>query len=135
MTALHFSDPVDGCQCAFCSMARVKIAVVAKQQAQTDLEDAVVDARMARVTWAEIGKMLGVSKQTAHERYAMLVVMRRIEATTPPEPTFELTTCVADGDGDCTHFECPQLRDGEPEATGRSCPLYGWADGHGRAGG
>ena len=25
--------------------------------------------------------------------------------------------------GDCAHSNCPQLRDGEPKATGRHCPL------------
>jgi len=32
-------------------------------------------------------------------------------------------TCHADRDGDCTWEGCPQLRDGEPEKTGRHCPL------------
>lgn len=32
--------------------------------------------------------------------------------------------CAADSDGDCTHPDCPQLRDGEPEKTGRSCPIH-----------
>lgn len=31
--------------------------------------------------------------------------------------------CHADRDGDCTWVECPQLRDGEPEKSGRHCPL------------
>lgn len=31
--------------------------------------------------------------------------------------------CHADRDGDCRHADCPQLRDGEPRATGRHCPL------------
>jgi|GEM_PF-5987150 hypothetical protein len=31
--------------------------------------------------------------------------------------------CHADRDGDCEHADCPQLRDGEPKATGRHCPL------------
>lgn len=30
--------------------------------------------------------------------------------------------CMSDGDGDCTWSGCPQLRDGEPKATGRHCP-------------
>lgn len=34
-----------------------------------------------------------------------------------------LTRCAAGKDGDCTHWLCPQLRDGEPKATGRHCPL------------
>jgi len=31
--------------------------------------------------------------------------------------------CHANRDGDCTHADCPQLRDGEPHKTGRHCPL------------
>ena len=34
-----------------------------------------------------------------------------------------LTRCQAGGDGDCIAKQCPQLRDGEPRATGRHCPL------------
>ena len=36
---------------------------------------------------------------------------------------FEVERCHADRDGDCKHATCPQLRDGEPAATGRHCPL------------
>lgn len=32
-------------------------------------------------------------------------------------------TCWADRDGECTHAGCPQLRDNEPAASGRHCPL------------
>lgn len=38
-------------------------------------------------------------------------------------PTTQQARCHADRDGDCTHADCPQLRDGEPRATGRHCPL------------
>ena len=31
--------------------------------------------------------------------------------------------CHADSDGECHHKDCPQLRDDEPKATGRHCPL------------
>lgn len=34
-----------------------------------------------------------------------------------------LTICAAGRDGECGHAQCPQLRDGEPRATGRHCPL------------
>lgn len=34
-----------------------------------------------------------------------------------------ITRCAAARDGDCTHAQCPQLRDNEPRATGRHCPL------------
>lgn len=32
-------------------------------------------------------------------------------------------TCMGSRDGDCCWSECPQLRDGEPGANGRHCPL------------
>jgi hypothetical protein len=32
--------------------------------------------------------------------------------------------CHAGSDGDCTWEDCPQIRDGEPKKTGRSCPLW-----------
>ncbi|MFM6987103.1 MAG: hypothetical protein ACKOXG_00340, partial [Arenimonas sp.] len=38
-------------------------------------------------------------------------------------PEAEPTRCQADRDGDCSHPDCPQLRDSEPHATGRWCPL------------
>ena len=31
--------------------------------------------------------------------------------------------CQSNGDGDCEWEGCPQLRDNEPTATGRHCPL------------
>jgi len=31
--------------------------------------------------------------------------------------------CHADRDGDCYWKDCPQIRDGEPDKTGRHCPL------------
>lgn len=33
------------------------------------------------------------------------------------------TRCQSDDDGDCEWSECPQLKDGEPKASGRHCPL------------
>lgn len=35
----------------------------------------------------------------------------------------EITSCQAGRDGDCIHPLCPQNRDGEPEKSGRHCPL------------
>lgn len=34
-----------------------------------------------------------------------------------------LTRCAAARDGECRHANCPQLRDNEPKASGRHCPL------------
>lgn len=41
------------------------------------------------------------------------------EVTRDAEPM----RCHAGRDGDCTHPDCPQLRDGEPVRSGRDCPL------------
>lgn len=32
--------------------------------------------------------------------------------------------CMSDSDGDCTWESCPQLKDGEPERSGRTCPRH-----------
>lgn len=43
---------------------------------------------------------------------------------TPQPPTSDYTKgCHAARDGECHWAVCPQLRDGEPVATGRHCPL------------
>ena len=42
--------------------------------------------------------------------------------------TDENKWCKANRDGECDHKICPQIKDGEPNATGRHCPLdTGWA--------
>ncbi|MGE4866854.1 hypothetical protein, partial [Yersinia enterocolitica] len=45
-------------------------------------------------------------------------------------PQFEkpLERCAAARDGECSHKDCPQLRDNEPMATGRHCPIDDWDD-------
>jgi hypothetical protein len=45
----------------------------AYEDAKADLRDAVQDARAAGATWAEVGRALGVKRQTAHERFRSLV--------------------------------------------------------------
>lgn len=35
----------------------------------------------------------------------------------------QVNFCKASRDGDCVWEHCPQLRDNEPNATGRHCPL------------
>lgn len=42
---------------------------------------------------------------------------------TPKKAPKPLKRCAANRDGDCAHADCPQLRDNEPVATGRHCPL------------
>lgn len=55
-----------------------------------------------------------------------------IDTDVPAENTaqqFEsLTRCAAARDGECHHSQCPQLRDNEPHATGRHCPIDNWDD-------
>lgn len=45
-------------------------------------------------------------------------LIKKIEEDRKP-----LRYCQAHKDGDCTHPDCPQLRDNEPYKSGRSCPL------------
>ncbi|ATM86727.1 MULTISPECIES: hypothetical protein [Yersinia] len=45
-----------------------------------------------------------------------------------PAPAEPLKRCAAARDGECHHAECPQLRDNEPKATGRHCPIDNWGD-------
>lgn len=39
-----------------------------------------------------------------------------------------LMRCAADRDGDCSHPNCPQVRDEEPLSSGRHCPIDRWND-------
>ncbi|HHH0385475.1 TPA: hypothetical protein ACPZND_001893 [Yersinia enterocolitica] len=45
-------------------------------------------------------------------------------------PQYEnpLERYAAGRDGECHHKDCPQLRDNEPMATGRHCPIDNWDD-------
>jgi len=50
--------------------------------------------------------------------------------TEPPKPRqwpTESKHCMSAMDGDCDWPHCPQIRDGEPKATGRDCPLI-WSE-------
>lgn len=49
----------------------------------------------------------------------------KVEESTPPGA---LKRCAAGKDGDCIDPRCPQLRDNEPHASGRDCPLEDWDD-------
>lgn len=48
--------------------------------------------------------------------------------TDKPRDAQPLTRCAAARDGDCSHAQCPQVRDGEPNKSGRACPLENWSD-------
>jgi hypothetical protein len=43
------------------------------------------------------------------------------------------TLCQSGKDGDCTWEHCPQVRDKEPDRSGRHCPLDLWCDGCGES--
>lgn len=61
--------------------------------------------------------------RTNHTKFAQGTPMAEYK---PKE--VEPKTCQSDNDGDCKDELCPQLRDGEPGKSGRSCPLYNWED-------
>jgi hypothetical protein len=73
--------------------------------------DVTADAIAAVVSHIGVGKSLTLSQDGVP---AVRIV---IEDLAP------LKGCAAARDGDCSHSECPQLRDNEPHATGRHCPL------------
>ena len=51
------------------------------------------------------------------------MVDRAAKAASQDTKHAPLTRCAAGRDGECGHAQCPQLRDNEPRATGRHCPL------------
>ena len=57
------------------------------------------------------------------ERDAALFAAVPIQERKPMWQPKRPERCHAGSDGDCTHGSCPQLRDSEPAATGRHCPL------------
>lgn len=52
----------------------------------------------------------------------------RVEREAEKPVTSDHAGCHAGRDGDCIWKDCPQLRDKEPETTGRHCPLDVWRD-------
>lgn len=52
--------------------ARVELAVVVREQAERMLADAVDQARADGASWADVAAVLGVSRQTAWERFGPL---------------------------------------------------------------
>lgn len=51
-------------------IARLRDAVAAREMSEQSVEQAVIAARDAGFSWARIALVLGVSRQSAHERYA-----------------------------------------------------------------
>lgn len=62
-------------------------------------------------------------KKAAAARKSAALPPQATSTSTGEAPRRPLTGCAAARDGDCTHPHCPQLRDNEPKATGRHCPL------------
>lgn len=52
------------------ALKRVANLAAQRNVLESDLESAVADARRLNRSWAEIGTMLGVSKQAAQRKYA-----------------------------------------------------------------
>lgn len=77
-------------------------------------------ARVAAAIRVEAAAV-GVYLETEGDRVygAGLRKAARIAETAPEEPG----RCKAHRDGECHWTGCPQVRDGEPRATGRHCPL------------
>lgn len=50
-------------------------------------------------------------------RVANILLERGIDSAEP------LLRCAAASDGECWHSQCPQIQDGEPQRSGRHCPL------------
>lgn len=63
-------------------------------------------------------------------KFGLVMQDRLLAASAPKEATprpaqveRSPTRCTAARDGECFHAQCPQLLDGEPEKSGRHCPL------------
>lgn len=83
---------------------------------------------VARATRLDVGYLSrlhrGEKDQPSDETLAALGLRRHVMyEPVPPMVAPPLTRCAAGRDGDCINAQCPQLRDGEPHATGRHCPL------------
>lgn len=58
---------------------------------------------------------------TTHDGNILIEVVDNPEPQSLPESCY--LGCHADHDSECTYEECPQLKDGEPEKSGRHCPF------------
>lgn len=54
-------------------LGRINDLAIRRWEVEHDLTIAIDEATEAGATWAEVGSMLGVTKQAAHARYAPLV--------------------------------------------------------------
>lgn len=65
-------------------------------------------------------------KLPKHECGAIIPFERKRSTCDWCGETFVPVTCQAGRDGECYHDKCPQVLEGEPSKSGRSCPL--WTD-------
>jgi len=70
---------------------------------------------------ADLAVVNDTVKITQGDRVVFEAPVRKLRATHLPIQT--LKRCAAGRDGECHHAQCPQLRDNEPAATGRHCPM------------
>jgi hypothetical protein len=54
------------------ALSAITKASTSLRQAESELDAAVTNARAAGLSWAQIGAALGVSRQSAHERWGHL---------------------------------------------------------------
>lgn len=54
------------------ALSELSLASLTLQQAESHVDAAVVRAREAGLSWAQIGATLGISRQSAHERWGHL---------------------------------------------------------------
>ena len=77
------------------------------------------EAREIRQLLAELSNSYRAAAKPYVDRLVSLESMREHVLVQPAVPA----SCQAGRDGDCIAPQCPQLRDGEPKASGRHCPL------------
>ena len=80
--------------------------------------DEAIDAAMSTAQPASAPKRGRLSRQDKINESRQIVAARLQHLERPLNGR-----CAADRDGDCSHSQCPQLRDGEPVKSGRHCPL------------
>lgn len=73
------------------------------------------------------------AKSTEGQRFCVAIIPMptalEMDGTRTMEDYGDRERCHASiSDGECEWSECPQLRDGEPDKTGRHCPIDTWVD-------
>ncbi|CNG27559.1 hypothetical protein [Yersinia kristensenii] len=99
---------------------------------EKDADDvAPIDLRNAIVAIRERAESAEAALSAANEKHGWIKCSDQMpdpNIVIEPAPAEPLKRCAAARDGECHHAECPQLRDNEPKATGRHCPIDNWDD-------